>query len=175
MLSVVKILSTSITSGKRIIKFLRMGKSDVQTSNEAMPFGFDSNPTKDLIAIYGQSATKGDTVIIGYINKNQLADIGELRLYSTDDNGNQKFYVWLHNDGTCEIGGDTNYAVKFNELKTEFNKLKDNFNNFLLAYNTHTHVGVTVGSGATGMTTPSTETNTSNIDNAKNDKIKTIG
>jgi len=171
----VKVISTEIdTIKRRVVKILRFGKSDVQTALECGPYGIDSNPIKDMVAVYAPTEEKGKVAIIGYINKNQKALPGEFRMFSTDANGTEKFYVWLKNDETIEIGGDSNFAVKFNELKTEFNALKTDYNNHINEYNLHTHLGVTVGSGATGITTPSTNTNTSNIDNAKNDKIKTI-
>lgn len=171
----VKVISTEIdTLKRRIVKVLRFGKSDVQTAIECGPYGIDSNPIKDMVAVYGETTEKGKVTIIGYINKNQKAGIGEFRTFATDANGAEKFYTWMKSDGTMEIGGDANFAVKFNELKTEFNALKTDYNNHITEYNLHTHLGVTVGSGATGITTPSTNTNTSNIDNAKNDKIKTI-
>ena len=50
----VKITSTSIDElSRRIIKFLRLGRSDVQDSIQVAPFGFDSCPVKDMIAVYG--------------------------------------------------------------------------------------------------------------------------
>lgn len=121
-------ISTSIDNLKRrIIKILRFGKSDVQTSLEVGPYGIDSNPIKDMVAIYAESAIKGDTVIVGYITKNKIADIGELRLYSTDSTGIEKFYAWLKKDGTMEIGGSTHNMVRFTpldvELKAEANKI----------------------------------------------------
>lgn len=174
-MNLVKVYSTSINNLKqRIVKILRFGKYDVQTPYETSPYGIDSNPISNMIAIYGSTSDLGDNVIIGYINKNQKAAVGEFRTFATDSNGNEKFYTWMKSDGTMEIGGDSNFAVKFNELKAEFNKLKTNFNNHLTEYDLHTHLGVTAGMGATGITTASTNTNTSNIDNAKNDKIKTI-
>jgi len=171
----VKVISTELdTIKRRVVKILRFGKSDVQTALECGPYGIDSNPIKDMVAVYAPTEEKGKVAIIGYINKNQKALPGEFRMFSTDANGVEKFYVWLKNDETIEIGGNSNFAVKFNELKTEFNALKTDYNNHINEYNLHTHLGVTVGSGATGTTTPSTNTNASNIDNAKNDKIKTI-
>lgn len=171
----VKVISTEIdTIKRRVVKILRFGKSDVQTALECGSYGIDSNPIKDMVAVYGETTEKGKVTIIGYINKNQKAGVGEFRTYATDANGAEKFYTWMKSDGTMEIGGDSNFAVKFNELKTEFNALKTDYNNHINEYNLHTHLGVTVGSGATGTTTPSTNINTSNIDNAKNDKIKTI-
>lgn len=170
-----KFISATIDKlNRRIVKVLRFGLNDVQTNYSIAPYGDDSNPIAGMIALYSKTSSKKDTVIIGYINKNQLAQVGEKRLFSTDKDGNEKFFVWLKNDGTMQIGGDSNYAVKFNELKAEFNKLQNDFNNHLTEYDSHTHAGVTVGSGATSITTPSTYTNSSNIDNAKNDKILTI-
>jgi len=171
----VKVLSTSLNSLKqRLVKFLATGKNNIQTSYEVSPYGTDSNPIKGMVAIYGRTADTGQTIILGYINKNLKAAPGEYRTFATDADGEEKFYTWMKANGTIEIGGDTNFAVKFNELKTEFNKLKTNFNNHITEYNLHVHPGVTSGASSTLVTTPSTNTNTSNIDDAKNDKIKTI-
>jgi len=174
-MNLVKVFSSNTNDLKqRLIKVLRMGKGDVQTSIQATPYGLDSNPIKDMIAVYSKTETDGSTVIVGYLNKNSIAAVGELRLFSTDANGVEKFYTWLKNDGTIEIGGNQNFAVKFNELKTEFNKLKRSHNDLLTEYKMHVHTGGTI-SGSTGTTTSTLLANTSNISNAKNDKIKTIG
>lgn len=172
----VKVISTEIdTLKRRIVKVLRFGKSDVQTAIECGPYGIDSNPIKDMVAVYGETTEKGKVTIIGYINKNQKAGIGEFRTFATDENGTEKFYTWMKSDGTMEIGGGANFAVKFNELKTEFNALKQSHNDFLTEYKTHTHVLTLTSGTGTAAPTVSTQTpNTSNIDNAKNDKIKTI-
>ena len=68
MLNVVKIISSEIEKKRRFLKFLRFGKSDIQTAYEAMPPGVDAVPYKDMAAIYGKTASNGKTVIIGYIN-----------------------------------------------------------------------------------------------------------
>lgn len=131
MLKVVKIYNTSFDALRRLIpKFLVMGKSDVRTAVEAGPYGTDSNPVKDMIALYGQSETTGKQYIIGYLNKNRLAAGGEHRIFATDANGAFKFNVWLRADGTILIGDSddptsyTNFVVKYNELKTEYDKTK---------------------------------------------------
>ena len=98
------------------MKFLRFGQSDVQTSIEANPYGLDSNPIKDMVAVYAETTGKGDTVIIGYLNKNLKADVGEFRTFSTDSNGNEKFYIWLKNNGDCEIGGNVDNMVRYQKL-----------------------------------------------------------
>lgn len=175
-MNLVKVISTSLNSkAQRLIKFLRFGRADIQTALQYSPYGFDSNPIKDMVAIYSPTSDNGETVIIGYLNKNQKAAVGELRIFATNDSGTEQFYVWLKKTGIIEIGGDTNFAVKFNELKTEFNKLKTDHNNFLTEYKQHVHIlTLTAGTGSAAPTVSSQVANSSNIDNVKNDKIKTI-
>jgi hypothetical protein len=118
-MNLVKVYSTSVDNLKRtIVKFLRYGKSDVQTSMQAAPYGIDHNPIKDMIAIYGETAKNGDTVIVGYINKNAKAGEGELRLFSTDANGTEKMYLWLKANGTMELGGSADNVVKYTPLNS---------------------------------------------------------
>lgn len=173
MLNFVKTLSTKITDGKRFIKFLRYGKDDVQTSVEAGAFGVDSNPVKDLIAVYAPTGEKGQTVIIGYLNKNQLADVGEFRMYSTDPNGVEKAYIWLKNDETIEIGGDDDHMVRYSALETAFNQLKSDFDSLVTTFNTHVHPGVTTGPGSTTVTATPSSPSSADITGAKIDDIKT--
>lgn len=174
MLNITKVISTSFDDlQRRIIKVLRKGKSDVQTPMESAPFGIDSNPIKDMIAVYGQTEEKGKTVIIGYIDKNKLAASGETRLYSIDNNGNLKTYVWLKNDGTMEIGGNTKHMVRYEELQTAFNQLKQDLNTFITIFNSHTHTGVTIGVGSTSTTTTPGTSSSADISPAKIDNIKT--
>lgn len=116
-MNIVKVISTSYDNAKkRIVKFLRFGDKVVQTSIEANPYGVDSNPIKDMVAVYAETTGKGDTVIIGYLNKNLKADVGEFRTFSTDSNGNEKFYIWLKNNGDCEIGGNVDNMVRYQKL-----------------------------------------------------------
>lgn len=181
MIGVSKVISTSLDAAKRlVVKILFQGKltngqGDVRTPIEASSFGVDSNPTEGKIAIYAQSPQKGKYYIIGYLNTNRKALVGETRLFSTNESGELQAYVWLRNNGQfLELNGDDNFAVKFNELKTEFNKLKTSYNNLVTVFNAHTHPYVNGVSPA--VTSPSATpgtSNTSNIDLAKNDKIKT--
>lgn len=152
------VLSTSIDSLKRtVIKVLRLGNSDVQTSKQLAPYGIDSNPVKDMIAIHAETGLRGDTIIVGYINKESITEAGETRLFSTDSDGVLKSTVYLKNDETLELMGNSNFAVKFNELQAEFNKLNS-------AFNSHVHAS----SGA-----PAVPQSSANITLSKNDKIKT--
>ena len=69
-------------------------------------------------------------------------------------------------------------GVKFNELKIEFNKLKDDHNTLANKWNTFCTAYVPGSPTVVGLpptlTTSTVIANNSNIDNAKNDKIKTI-
>lgn len=127
-MNLTKVLSTDFNGLKqRIIKILRLGNTDVQTAKEASSYGVDSNPIAEMRAIYARTSDNSETFIIGYINKNQLAAVGEMRLYSTDANGALKFYTWLKNDGTYEMGGNADNAVRYAKLNTaleeEVNKI----------------------------------------------------
>lgn len=122
-----KLISSEIDSLKRrVVKALGRGKSDVQTAYEAMPFGIDSRALKDMIAVFADTEGKGESVIIGYILKNQLQKVklGETRIYSTDANGVQKFEIYLKDDGTIEIGGSANNLVKYTPLDSGLQNFK---------------------------------------------------
>jgi hypothetical protein len=173
-MNIVKVISTRVVSEIRQIKFLRMGKSDVQETEQITPFGIDSNPVKDMIAVYSPTLQQGEPVIVGYINKNQISDVGETRIFSTDENGTLKTFIHLLNDGTMKIGGDADFMVRFNALKSGFDQLKSDFNNHLTNYNTHVHSGVTTGPGTSGPTPSVSTASTASIDSSKIAEIKTI-
>jgi hypothetical protein len=177
MVTIVKVISAEFDKVKqRVIKVLRYGRRDWQTALEVSPYGIDSNPIKDMIAIYSETGSRGDTVIIGYINKNQLAKPGELRLYATDKDGAQKFYTWMKDDGTYEIGGNTKHMARFEELESGFNTLKTDLNNLVNAFNSHMHA--TAGTGPPVPPTPGSGipaiASVASIASAKIDEIKTL-
>jgi len=173
-MNIVKVISTRITSEIRQIKFLRMGKSDVQETEQIAPHGIDSNPVENMIAIYSPTLQQGEPVILGYINKNQIADVGETRIFSTDEKGELKTFIHLLNDGTMEIGGNGDFMARFNELKSGFDELRGDFNSHVQNYNTHVHPGVTPGPSATAITPSISTPSAASIDAAKIDEIKTI-
>lgn len=117
MMQFVKISDTVLDSiGRRIVKLLRFGKVDVQTTMQINAFGFDSHPVKDMIAVYSATNENGKAVIIGYLLKDQVAAIGESRMYSTDEDGVLKTYLHLKNDGTILLRGDTHNLVRYTPL-----------------------------------------------------------
>jgi hypothetical protein len=161
MIRKVKTISTRINDlGQRLQKFLGLGLKDVQEVPVAAPFGIDSNAVTDMIAVYSPTLIKGEAVIIGYINKNALAEVGGLRLFSTNSNGAEQFYVYLRNTNNLELGGSNRHLARFEELEAAFNAFKTE-------YNTHTHTG---NLGA--PTTPPLIPSVADISGAKIDNIK---
>lgn len=170
-----KTISTELDSiNRRVVKFLRFGRSDVQTSLQASSPGVDANPIKDMVAVYASTEEKGKTVIVGYINKNQIADVGEHRIFSTDANGNVQMFLHLKNDGTAEFGGATDFMVRFNELQTGFDELVNDHNNLVQTFNTHVHPGVTSGAASTSPPPTPEIPSAADISASKIDEIKTL-
>ena len=174
MINLVRIINTSVDDlGRRIVKFFRLGKT-VETAMQAGAYGTDAQPIEDCIAVYAQTGVKGKSVIIGYINKNAIAAVGEHRLFSTDADGVVKFYIHLKNDGTCDIGGSANHMTRYEELETAFNELKSDFNTHVNNYNTHVHPGVLAGPASTAVTVSVSTPSQADISGAKIDEIKTL-
>jgi len=149
-----------ITSGKRILKVLEFG---IKSADECSPFGVDSNPIPGMTAIYMDTSNSSDSVVVGYINENQLSGEGETRLFSVDSNGVLKSYVWLKSDGNLELNGNDYTSVRFEPLKTGLQ-------------NQDSQIIVELGKIATaigllgGSYVP--ETITTNIDPSKSETVK---
>lgn len=154
-------ISTTVDAGMRLIqKIRRLGKYDIQTAPVAAPYGIDSNAVRNMIAVYADTSVKGQQVIIGYINVNSLAEIGGVRIFSTNDQGAEQFYVYLRASNNLELGGDSRHLARFEELETAFNQLKTDFNS-------HFHTSAAPGLPTTPPATPSS----ADISGAKIDNI----
>lgn len=178
MNKIVKVISSIITESATMIKFLGVGKNDVQEKHQISPFGVDSNPIKDMIAVYSPTSEIGNEVIIGYIQRSQIADPGEIRIFSTNAEGEEQISLYLKKDGIAEFGGSADHMVRFSELKTSFDELKSDFNNLVNLYNSHTHITTaTIGPSAVpGVIAPTVSIGTpssANINPARIDEIKT--
>lgn len=113
--TITKIDSTSVEDGFRVVKIEQYG---TKTADVVQSFGEDSNPIKGMMAIFQETDTDGDPVIIGYINKNVVAAEGERRMYSVDSNGGEKAFIWLKNNGDIELNGNSDNVVRFSELES---------------------------------------------------------
>ncbi len=85
----------------------------MQTAAVAAPYGIDSNPIKDMVAIYSSTIQQGEPVIIGYINRNSIAEVGGLRMYSTNAGGQEQVYIYLRASGKIELAGNTDNVVRW--------------------------------------------------------------
>ena len=155
MNSISKVISTKLDSlNRRLIKVLRFGRSDVQEVLEASPHGIDSNPVKGMVAIYSKTSENGKNVVIGYVNKNKIANVGEFRAFSTDENNNVKAYIYLKNDGDLLLNGNSDNAVRYSELANAFNDLQNKYND--LANKWNAFVSAYVPGSPTTIGTPPT-------------------
>ena len=89
---------------------------------------------------------------------------------------NENGFFKILEDGTIEINGNADFAVKYNELKTAFDTLKNDFNSFISIYNAHIHpvAGVTAGPATVpSSVTVSTGTpTTADMTSSKVDEVK---
>jgi len=170
-MKIVKIISSAVEKSRLIVKYLRLGKHDIQTSYNVAPFGIDANPIKGMKAIQSSTGERGDSVILGYINDNMLAAKGEIRIFAVDSDGVLQNYIHIKNNGDIEIGGDADNMVRYSELKSGFDDLRDDFNNFVnTKFNTHTHVAP---SGTTAVPVPLGSPSAADISGSKIGEIKT--
>ena len=114
MITFSKIKSSSIESGKRILKVLQFG---AKTANECAPFGFDSNAPEGFTAIFADTSNVEESVVLGYINKNQLAEIGSSRIFAVDDSGQVISFLHCRANGNIELNGAEYSSVRFENLK----------------------------------------------------------
>jgi len=113
MITLAQIKDSFFDKKKRILKIIQYG---VKTAQEVSAFGDDANPLKGMTAVYADTGEMGEPVIIGYINENQLAAIGEKRIYSLKSDGSLSNYIWLKNDETIEIGGNVDNLIRYAAL-----------------------------------------------------------
>jgi hypothetical protein len=124
-ISLSKLKSSTIEQGKRFLKVLQFG---AKTAKESYPFGFDSVPPADWTAIYAETTNKDESVIIGYINRNQLASIGESRIYALGSNKEVTAFLWAKSQGDLLLNGSNFTAVRFDPLDTALQTEKSQIN-----------------------------------------------
>lgn len=135
--------------------------TDVEFIN---PYGFEAIPTEGQAVIVFVNGNRDQGLCLVMHNREErptdLED-DEVQMYSKFNN-----YIKCNKDEEVEINGNADYAVAFNDLKTEFNKLKDDYNN-------HTHVITKVMPGVGSITSElAVPVNTSAIDNAKVETVR---
>ena len=109
------------------------------------PSGDDSPPLPDDLAVLVYNNRTGGLAYLGAIDQANApeAQPGERRIYARDSSGAIVSTLWLKGDGTLELNGAADFAVRFNALQTKLSALEAQ----LLA---HTHPGVQSGGASTG-------------------------
>jgi hypothetical protein len=78
-------------------------------------------------------------------------------------------------DVQIELNGNTNFAVKYTELKSAFDQLKQDLNSLVSAYNGHTHpvAGVMTGPGSvtSAVTVAQGSSSSADMSSSKNSKV----
>jgi hypothetical protein len=120
MIALAKYFSSIIENGKRIIKSKGIGGS-VMTTKEVGPFGFDAQPPEGMTAIYADTTNADESVIIGYINKNQVAGIGESRMYSVGPSGDVRANILCDSSGRISLNGNVYNSVRYEPLEYGLN------------------------------------------------------
>lgn len=150
-----------LEKGKRILKVIEFG---AKTAKVVSSFGDDSAPLKDMIAIYSKTSESGDAIIVGYINKDQISQPGEKRIFSLKPDGSLSTSIHLKGDETIEIGGSQFSSVRFEEMQIALTSQKNLINAELAK------ISLAINSLAPGSYTPSEIS--IEIDGAKNEKVK---
>lgn len=167
-MKIANIISTAISKGILVIKVLSLGSKDVNTLLNVQPYGLDSNPVKDLKGVFAETVGT-EKLFLGIIRKDTKAQTGQTRVYSED------VEVWLRN-GKLELGGNSNFAVKYTELKQGYDLLVQQVNALIVAYNAHVHpVNALPGPSPipSAVTTSQGVSITADISTCKNENILT--
>lgn len=127
------VVSTAIKNGYRFVK-TKISRLFVEETKTLNPFGFDSNVPKGFIAVIAETSNNSDPVIVGYLNKNAMEGlkVGDSMQYSTDENGITKSTLILRNDGTAELLGNADNAIRYAALNTALQVYVEAVNNQLI-------------------------------------------
>lgn len=157
-------------SGDSIVATLKGSAEKGETAQVHGGPGIFSNPAKSVKGV--RLRIGSIDVVISAINyKVAFPETpGETKVFSTDADGEEKAGTIYRADGTQEINGKNDFAVRYSELEAAFNELKHDLNDFVTAYNSHQHP-----TAATGPPSPPTVTgssSTADITDAKVDTVK---
>ena len=155
------------------------GGGRITTAENFSPAGDDSFPLLTDIPFIVPAPGTGRFVVLGYldpINEGQALE-GERRFIARDSSGAPVSFVWLRNDGSLELNGAGDYAVRYTPLEEQVHQLRDDLNAFIQAYLAHIHTTTaTIGSSGTpGVISPTASTvgeSSIDISPAKVDMVK---
>lgn len=117
------------------------------------------NRVCDCTPIGGEADTQLPGVQLCAENNNGLVvfpTVGSTVIVALSTRNTAFILLYSDVDKVQFMDGSYDGIVKVIDLTTKLNNLENAFNDHITAYNEHTHIGVTVGSGVTGITTPDT-------------------
>ena len=161
------VLGTVLSYLNNIVTATTLGKSLTRTAVQVAPYGSDTVPIKGMQALFMDTANPNNPVMVGYVNKQALAAVGENRHYATDANGNTVFNMWQRADGTLLIGTSVSPSDYIDNL-VRYEKLLEGLTTYIDALNAAIVTGV--GSAGGTYTPPTTPLD---ISAAKITEIKT--
>jgi len=171
---------TNNRDGDDIVRLLQVeitDTDDIQTVEQIRGLGDDQNPQDDSAVIIADLG-KAWKIAIGLDDgvDPTMTEKGERQIYSYDSDRIIKAFIRLLADGTININGDADNAVRFSELKTAFDQLKSDFDNAMDYINIHIH-NDSLGAPTTPPFSPpwpetGIQPSTADINPAKIDEIK---
>lgn len=119
------VLDSVIRGTRRIVQVSLFKKA--REIPQALPYGVDSAPVREMVAVYANTNDMGNSVIVGYVYKDAVAEVGSIRLYS--DNG----YVHLRANGNLELLGTADNAMRYAAFNSVIQTYLTNQNTAILA------------------------------------------
>lgn len=162
--------------GKSIVLKTSSSGSQERETEHYQLHGIASGVTPDSRAVEVSVGTAG-RIIVATQNYNLEVEVtaGQTKIYSTSADGKTlKSLIDLDVNGNVNINGDADFAVAFNDLKSEFNKLNDEYNKLVTRMLGWTPVANDGGAAlkAAIVVPPSVAVSGSNIDLAKVDTVR---
>ena len=161
----------------RIILQVEIIADDVRPVELISQAGEDTSPANGCRVLISEADESYSVAVAVTDDLAPEVEPGEKEFYSTDNPATQKLArLKFNKDSELELNGNTDFAVRYSELKTGFDQLKTDFNNLITAYNAHIHITTaTVGVGLPGViavTTSVGSSSTADIDNSKVEEVK---
>lgn len=142
---------------------------DIHTVEYMSPSGEDSNPPDGAKVLIVDAGRAYKIAIAVDDNIQPSMQEGEKKLYSISDGDIAAFINFLQS-GIVEINGNSDFAVRYNELEAGFNQLKSDFNSFVTTYNSHNHP--TAPDGPVSSPSATGSSSAADISAAKVDEVK---
>jgi hypothetical protein len=118
MIILSEVTNSVLQAAKRFVDMVCTGKKDIRSVVETGPYGFDSAPIPGVRAVYVDTIGQ-QNITVGYIGKNQKAQPGESRMYSTDTGGVEKYFVYCYADKVAiGTGTPAKHFTRYEDLDT---------------------------------------------------------